>query len=368
MFLKELKLNGFRNWNLGEFTFSPGLNVLCGNNAQGKTNCAEGVFFLCTGISPLASREKQVIAFDREEASVSGTAATSFGDVKVEIFLKEGKRKQIKVNGATLSKAGDLLGNVNAVFFNPDELKLIKDAPSDRRRFLDVAISQLKRPYFYELLRYNKILEQRNRLLKEEDEETVWETLPVWDEQLAEAGSYIMVQRQEFCEKLAPYAKAAHAALTAGKEELVISPECKFAGDQKTIFYAFLQGLAQRREQDLRAGFTTVGPHRDDLKIEINGSDVKTYCSQGQKRSAALSIKLAELDIMRAETGEYPLFILDDVLSELDKDRQKRLLSKLSGVQTVLTATHLDEEVFQGLSYRLFTVDHGTYTVREEKG
>ena len=229
-----------------------------------------------------------------------------------------------------------------------------------------MAISQLKRPYFYELLRYNKILEQRNRLLKEEDEEPVLETLPVWDEQLAEAGAYIMVQRQEFCEKLSPYAKAAHAALTAGAEELVISPECRYAGDQKSVYTAFLQGLADRREQDLRAGFTTVGPHRDDLKIEINASDVKTYCSQGQKRSAALSIKLAELDIMRAETGEYPLFILDDVLSELDKDRQKRLLNKLSGVQTVLTATHLDEEVFQGLSYRLFTVDHGTYTVKEK--
>ena len=277
MFLKEISLRSFRNWEGQKVEFSPGLNLVTGKNAQGKTNLAEAVFFLCTGFSPFAGREKQIIAFTKDEAEIVGKAETAFGGVTVDIRLFSGKRKQIEINGTPVKKAGDLLGNVNAVFFNPDELKMIKEAPADRRRFLDVAISQLRRPYFYELLRYNKILEQRGRLLKDPDE-----------------------------------------------------------------------------------GFTTSGPHRDDLKIEINGNDVKTYCSQGQKRTSALSVKLAELEIMKDASGEYPLFILDDVLSELDRGRQKRLVSMLQGVQVFLTATHAEDEVFAGLPRRQFFVSNGS--------
>ena len=362
MFLKELSLRSFRNWENAEFSFSDGLNVLVGDNAQGKTNCAEAVFFLCTGFSPLAGRDKQMITFQKDESMIFGSASTAFGDVSVEISLFEGRRKQIRVNGTPLKKAGDLLGNIDAVFFNPDELKMVKETPADRRRFLDVAISQLHSPYYYALATYNKILDQRNRLLKEEDEELITETLPVWDRELSAAGAKIAVLRREFIEKLSPAAAQAHAALTGGREELSVLPEKEYLGNEAAVSEWFYQKLRENYERDRRAGFTTSGPHRDDLGLEIDGKDVKTYCSQGQKRTAALSLKLAELEIMREETGEYPLFILDDVFSELDIDRRRRLLDRLSGIQVFLTATHLDGDVFSGRHYRKFTVVDGTYT------
>ena len=360
MFLKEISLRSFRNWEGQKVQFSPGLNLITGKNAQGKTNLAEAVFFLCTGFSPFAGREKQIIAFGREEADVSGKVETAFGSLSVDIRLFSAKRKQIEINGTPVKKAGDLLGNVNAVFFNPDELKMIKEAPADRRRFLDVAISQLRRPYFYELLRYNKILEQRGRLLKDPDEDLVRETLSVWDAQLSASGAYLAVCRRDFIEKLAPRAQKAHAALTEGEETLVLSADTRFgSGSKEEIAAAFYATLRENYERDRRAGFTTSGPHRDDLKIEIDGNDVKTYCSQGQKRTSALSIKLAELEIMKDASGEYPLFILDDVLSELDRGRQKRLVSLLRDVQVFLTATHAEDEVFAGLPRRQFFVSNG---------
>ena len=363
MFLKEISLRSFRNWKGQKVEFSPGLNLVTGKNAQGKTNLAEAVFFLCTGFSPFAGREKQIIAFSENEAEVVGKAETAFGGVTINIRLFSGKRKQIEINGTPVKKAGDLLGNVNAVFFNPDELKMIKEAPADRRRFLDVAISQLRRPYFYELLRYNKILEQRGRLLKDPDEDLVKETLSVWDAQLADSGSFLAVCRRDFIEQLAPKANAAHAVLTDGEENLEISAETRFSsGTKEEIAAEFYEILRENYERDRRAGFTTSGPHRDDLKIEINGNDVKTYCSQGQKRTSALSVKLAELEIMKDASGEYPLFILDDVLSELDRGRQKRLVSMLQGVQVFLTATHAEDEVFAGLPRRQFFVSNGSAT------
>lgn len=362
MLLKELKLTDFRNWKSAEAHFSEGLNVLVGRNAQGKTNLVEGVFFLCTGFSPLAGREKQVISFGENKAELSGIAQTLYGEVALSVTLAEGKRKKVLVNGVPVKKAGDFLGTVNAVFFNPDELKLIKDAPTDRRRFVDIALSQLKRPYFYALATYNKILEQRNRLLKEEDETLVKETLPVWDLQLAKEGAKVLFERNEFLSALSPYAAKAHATLTGGEELLTVATETPFpVGTEEEIGQAFLTELSARYEKDRHAGFTTIGPHRDDLMILINGQDAKTFSSQGQKRTAALSLKLAELFIMRDKLGEAPIFILDDVLSELDRTRQARLLTAISGVQTFLTATEEDERVFSGIPHKRFTVSHGQY-------
>ncbi len=363
MLVKELQLSRFRNWETAKMSFSEGLNVLVGKNAQGKTNLVEGVFFLCTGFSPLANREKQVICFGEREASLSGSALSLYGAVNLSVTLAEGKRKKVTVNGVPVKKAGDFLGTVNAVFFNPDELKLVKDAPSDRRRFVDIAISQLKRPYFYALATYNKILEQRNRLLKEEDEGLVRETLPVWDAQLAKEGAHVIFERNTFLSALAPYAAKAHAMLTDGEEVLTVASETPFpVGSEQEIEQAFFAELTCRYEKDRHAGFTTVGPHRDDLMILINGQDAKTFSSQGQKRTAALSLKLAELWIMRDRLGEPPIFILDDVLSELDRTRQARLLAATQGVQTFLTATEEDERVFHGIPHKRFTIDHGHYT------
>ncbi|MCD8373315.1 MAG: DNA replication and repair protein RecF, partial [Clostridia bacterium] len=240
----------------------------------------------------------------------------------------------------------DLLGNINSVFFSPSELRLIQDGPDERRRFLNISISQLSRPYYTSLIRYNKILEQRNNLLKDRDVSVVMETLPVWDEQLCRYAAIIIKKRMEFCERLSPLAKKEHFALTDGAEELEIYPEKTYGGDEKEIEEKLFKELTKNYERDLRLGFTCTGPHRDDLDIIINGADAKHYASQGQTRTAALSVKLAEMEIFKEYSGEYPILILDDVMSELDLPRRKKLAERAQGMQTILTCTHAERALY----------------------
>lgn len=359
MLLKTLTLKNFRNYENESFSYSDGLNIITGSNAQGKTNSAEALFLLATGFSPRVKKDKQVIRYGEAFAEISAVAASRYGELSVTIdFFADGKKK-IKINEAEVSRVGDLLGNVHAVFFNPGELKLVQESPEDRRRFLDVALSQLDKKYFYALSKYKKIILQRNNLLKNPDRELVLDTLPVWDEQLAGYAAEVIAGRNAFCAELAPKAKAAHAYITNGGEELVVEASVKFSGEREEIAKAFVQALADNVERDLTLGYTTVGPHRDDLKITIGGRDVKSFGSQGQQRTAALSLKLAELEIFKARFGEYPLLILDDAMSELDRDRQNRLLSYVGNMQTVITCAHIESEIFKDASYRLFEVKDG---------
>ena len=359
MYIESLELKNFRNYTDETVKFGSGLNVLTGSNAQGKTNCVEAVFFLCTGFSPRATMEKQLVRYGEEKADIKGISVSSYGWTSVEIEISKNKKKFIKINGVPILKVGELFGNINSVFFNPDELKLIKEAPGDRRRFLDVAISQMYKSYFYSLVRYNKILAQRNNLLKQESESVIRETLPIWDRQFSDNAGKIVAKRNEFIRTLAPLAEEAHSYLTGESERLEISADYKYTGSEEEIAEQIYAALKDSLEKDMRLKFTNVGPHRDDLKIHINGEDVKIYGSQGQKRTAALSIKLAETEIIKRHAGEYPVLILDDVLSELDKERQKRLLDRLSGVQTLLTATHLDSDVFDGREYETIVINQG---------
>ncbi len=359
MYLESLELKNFRNYEEESFKFGSGLNLLVGSNAQGKTNCVEAVFFLCTGFSPRASMERQLIRYGEESACIKGISVSDFGWTSVEIELCKNKKKTIRVNGAPVLKVGELFGNINSVFFNPDELKLIKEAPGDRRRFMDLALSQMYKSYFYSLVRYNKILAQRNNLLKEESEEVVLQTLPVWDRQLCENASKIIFRRNEFIKVLSPFAKEAHFYLTGGAEDLDITAEYRYEGSENEIAAQLYEALKESLDKDMRLKFTNVGPHRDDLKIKINGEDVKTYGSQGQKRTAALSIKLAETEILKAHSGEYPILILDDVLSELDRERQKKLLKRIEGIQTLLTCTDVSSEIFEGTDYNEIKIEGG---------
>ena len=361
MKIKKLFLQNFRNYERENFEFSDGLNILFGKNGQGKTNCAEAVFYLCTGTSLRIRHDKQLIRMGAECANIVAEAENRYGRVTIEADIYENKR-EIRVNGSKIHKNADLMGHINSVFFSPGELRLIQDGPDERRRFMNISISQTSPAYYTALLRYNKILDQRNTLLKNRDVDLVLDTLPVWDEQLCKYAAVIVRKRAEFVEKLAPYAKEYHAFLTDGGEELVIKPDRVYEGEESEISKKLLTRLENNYEKDLRLGFTTVGPHRDDLEVTIGGVDAKAYASQGQTRTAALALKLSEVQIFKALSGESPILVLDDVMSELDLPRRKKLLKCISELQTVLTCTHA-ERVLYGTECNKIRIENGRIKV-----
>lgn len=348
MYAKKLTLNGFRNYDTEQINFSPNLNLIVGKNAQGKTNLIEAIYYSAVGKSARAKKDADLINWSREKANFKLTVEKKAGTKDVEITFFRTQKKAIKLNGINLMKIGDLLGNVNVVFFSPDELKLVKDAPEDRRKFMDTDISQFNKNYFYSLLRYNKILEQRNKLLKEKyDAKIIEQTLPIWDTQLATEGAKLIKYRMEFLERLKKYVQNAHSYLTSEKENLQIEYAGTIGKDEQEIKQELIDGLAKCREKDLKLGFTNIGPHRDDIKLLVDNIDIRSFGSQGQQRTVALSLKLAELEIFKEETGEYPILLLDDVLSELDQERQQRLLWKIKDIQTIITTTQYDPFMFE---------------------
>ena len=341
MRIQQLTVNNFRNHTHTTLQLDKGVNVLVGSNAQGKTNLLEAIYLSCVGRGWRTSRDSEMVQFGKEQALVQVTAEKRFGSVEIAIQLGLGLKKSIAINRVPIAKVAELMGQINCIFFSPDELKLVKEAPADRRRFMNIDISQIDKSYFYALTRYNKILQQRNAYLKDHCDPR---ELSIWDDQLVKHGNIIIQKRQAFMEKLTPYVVAKHHALTGGQETITLTYET--SSD-------FARDLQATRERDLRLRTTTVGPHRDDLAILINGKDVRTYGSQGQQRTAALSIKLAELDLFTALTGETPILLLDDVFSELDSNRQERLLTAISHCQAVITATEAPP------IGKIFTVQNG---------
>lgn len=371
MFIKNLILKNYRNYEYQEFSFCNGVNILTGNNAQGKTNCAEAIFYLCTGYSPRATRDKQVIKYGQDTAKIIGTATSSYGNVEVELSFYTNANKAVKINGVPIKKIGELMGNINSVFFNPGELKLIQESPDDRRRFMDIALSQMSKRYFYALQKYRKVLQQRNDLLKSSDKQSIYDTLSFWDEQLAVYAETIIKERLLFIEKLVPLAKKAHSYITGDSEEISISLEAQYLDEEdeflqkhtshleKDVKNCLLLALSKRIEKDIALGYTSVGPHRDDIKIKINNEDVRLYGSQGQQRTSALSLKLAELEVFKDRFNEYPVLILDDAFSELDKSRRSRLLKYVDGVQTIITCTDVTEDMINGNNIKIFNIKNG---------
>ncbi len=345
MIIKNLTLQNFRNYERESFSFTEGLNVLVGKNAQGKTNCAEAVFYLCTGSSLRIRHDRQLIRHGEEFALVSAEAESKFGRVCLQAKIFE-NRRELYVNGNKLARAVDFLGNMNSVFFSPGELRLIQDGPDERRRFLDISISQTSREYCSSLTRYLKILNQRNNLLKERDFGAVQETLPVWDEQLAVYAARVIVKRREYLAALSPLAQDAHLYLTDGGEVLTLRLDGRYPSSEAETQEKVLQELSLARERDMRLGFTSVGPHRDDIRVSIDGTDARGFASQGQARTAALALKLAETELFRRYAGESPVLILDDVMSELDLPRRKKLLERIRGLQCILTCTHAERVLY----------------------
>ena len=346
MELISAKVENFRNYSNETCYFSPRTNVLIGSNAQGKTNLVEAVYFCAIGKSPRTSNEKDLIMEGADHAKITLEFNVKAGRKKIEIIINRKGKKIVKINGVNVLKIADLVGYLKCVFFSPDELKLIKETPEDRRKFLNTDISQLSKMYFYNLIKYNKILNERNNLLKiSKDESRVKQTIDVWNEQLASVGAYIVRERLKYVEKLKEYIVKIHKFLTNDAEKLDI-----FYADYDTFDIDKIKDILKKQlensfEKDFRLGYTNVGPHRDDLKFYINDKEVKVFGSQGQQRTVALSIKLAEVEIFKQVAGEYPILLLDDVLSELDNDRKNNLLKLISDYQTIITTTEINSQL-----------------------
>lgn len=339
MKINTLELKNFRNYTSQKISFGENLNVLVGKNAQGKTNVLEAIFFAVIGKSFKVNKEKETIKWGSEVASIKCHISRAYRDVQIELVFNKSSKKAIKIDGISIKKTGELLGTINGVFFSPQELKLVKESPDERRRFMNIDISQTNKRYFYALNRYEKVLANRNKLLKiTKDFNVLKDTIDIWDKALVDLAEKIYLERKEFIQKLAPFAEKAHSYISGGQEKLEIKYNSMDFKD-KDFKEEMLKSLQKNLEKDFTHGFTSIGVHRDDLDIFLNGVEVKNYGSQGQQRTAALSMKLAELEIIKERTGEYPILLLDDVFSELDSARQKRLLAFTSRTQTIITTT-----------------------------
>lgn len=343
MHINQLILKDYRNYQDLDLNFSENLNVIYGMNGQGKTNILEAIFVAGFGSSFRTKRDKELINSASTETYIRAELSKSYGDYTIEYTLKKDLKKEIKVNKNHLKKRSELFGHLNVVVFSPEDLKLIKEGPSERRRFIDREISNLKKKYCADLIEYHRILSQRNALIKKSrHKQSNLDMISIWDEQLASVGTSLMLERKAFIEKLNEVSYKLHLQITEGKEEIKLKylPNIKVnSAEYDKIYMEFLNKLTQQLSNDVDKGYTTVGPHRDDLDIRVNGIDVKTYGSQGQQRTAALSLKLSEIEIIYDEIGEYPVLLLDDVMSELDKKRQNDLLKSLKSLQTIITIT-----------------------------
>ncbi len=340
MIIQSLELKNFRNYEEAKISFSPGVNILYGDNAQGKTNVLESVYVGATSHSHRAGRDREMIRFGQEEAHIKYFVEKRGMVDRIDMHLKANRAKGIAVNGVPLKRSSDLFGMINVVFFSPEDLNIIKAGPSERRRFLDMELCQLDRVYMSSLANYNKVIKQRNKLLKEMEFHADWrDTLQVWDEQLLRYGRQVIAGRQAFAEELSGIVRTLHYSITGGKENLTLTYE------PNTTAENFEKNLAANREREIKARMSLTGPHRDDLGFRVGEMDIRAFGSQGQQRTAALSLKLSELEIVKKKRGEYPVLLLDDVLSELDAGRQEKLLDSIENVQTLLTCTGVDEFV-----------------------
>lgn len=340
MIIESIELKNYRNYDKLHMDFSHGTNILYGDNAQGKTNILEAIYVCATTKSHRGSKDKEIIQFDRDESHIKLNVRKRDVPYRIDMHLKKNRAKGVAVNGVPIKKASELFGIVNVVFFSPEDLNLIKNGPAERRRFIDLELCQLNRLYVHSLVQYNKIVTQRNKLLKDimfrPDYE---ETLDIWDMQLVQYGREVIRCRDAFVSQLNDLVGPIHRQLSGEKESLHISYEPNVTVDM------FEDTLRKSRPSDLKQRTTLTGPHRDDLSFIINDIDIRRYGSQGQQRTAALSLKLAEIELVKKTVNDYPILLLDDVLSELDGSRQNHLLSGINHIQTMITCTGLEDFV-----------------------
>jgi DNA replication and repair protein RecF len=338
--------------------FSSGTNILYGENAQGKTNILESIYICGTTKSHRGSKDKEMVNFLEEEAHVRVILEKNSIPHRIDLHLKKNKAKGVAIDGIPIKRQGELFGMLNLVFFSPEDLYIIKNGPSERRRFLDLELCQLDKIYMSNLANYNKVLDQRNNLLKQISmNRNLMDTLNVWDEKLLEYGCKIINTRQDFVVRLNNLVGEIHKKLTGGKEELTLLYEPNVKESE------FENKLKKSLDKDLALKTTNSGPHRDDLSFLLGDIDIRKYGSQGQQRTAALSCKLAEIDLVKSIIKENPVLLLDDVLSELDRNRQNYLLNSIGSIQTIITCTGLEEFINHRFAYdKIFHVINGTVT------
>jgi DNA replication and repair protein RecF len=359
MWINKIKIHNFRNYENEEINFKKNINIFYGENAQGKTNIIESIFLCSMGKSFKTNNDKELINFNKENSlvEIDYEKKDRKGNIKIEISNK----KNIYLNGIKLKKLSELLGNINVVLFTPEDIDILKGSPQKRRKFLNIMISQLRPNYIHILNLYLKTIEQRNNYLKliklENKDENL---LDIWDEKLVEYGYKIYEYRKEFIEKISNKIIEIHKNLTGNLENIKIEYLSDFSQKEE-----FLNILKSRRKLDILKGFTTKGIHRDDFVIYINNENVSTYGSQGQNRSAILSLKLAELQVIYDEIGEYPILLLDDFMSELDEKRKNNFLKNINDIQVIITCT--EKIKFENFKYFLYNVSKGKVTEKSRE-
>lgn len=355
MIIKSLEIADYRNYDSLHIDFSGGTNILYGDNAQGKTNILEAIYMSATTKSHKGSKDKDVVNFNKEEAHIRTYLEKEGIETRVDMHLRKNKSKGIAIDGQKIKKAAQLLGLLNVVFFSPEDLSIIKNGPAERRRFVDMELCQLDQFYLYNLNNYNKIVNQRNKLLKDMYfNPSLRDTLNIWDSQLISFGSKIIERRQLFVDQLNEIILEIHRKLSGGKEDLLIRYEPDVTID------SYENKLAVNQERDVKLKQTTTGPHRDDFSFLIGDIDIRKFGSQGQQRTAALSLKLSEIELVKKMTKDNPVLLLDDVLSELDSNRQNYLLSTIGNIQTIITCTGLDEFVNNRFEIdKVFHIENG---------
>ena len=358
MKIKQLKLKNYRNYDLLDLEFDSSTNIFYGDNAQGKTNILESIYLCGTTKSHRGTKDRDLIKFGEEESHIEAVVEKNEVPFKIDIHLKKNSPKGIAINKMPIRRASELFGIINIVFFSPEDLNIIKNGPSERRRFIDLELAQLDKVYLSDLSNYNRIVNQRNKLLKDSyNRQEILETLDVWDMQLAHYGKKIIDRRNLFIYQLNEIAGKVHERLTGGKEILNISYEPSNGNIDLE------QAIKNNRERDIRMKSTSVGPHRDDICFMTDEVDIRKFGSQGQQRTAALSLKLSEIELVKQVTKDTPILLLDDVLSELDKHRQNYLLDSICDVQTLITCTGVDDFVNHRFSInKMFHVEKGNVT------
>ncbi len=340
MKIRSLKLKNYRNYDLLKLDFDGAANIFYGDNAQGKTNILEAVYISGTTKSHRGAKDRELIRFGQDESHIEAIVEKNGIDYQLDMHLKKNSPKGIAINKMPIRKASELFGIVNFVFFSPEDLNIIKNGPSERRRFIDMELSQLDRVYLSNLTNYNRIVNQRNHLLKSMGMGgELKDTLEVWDMQLIQYGDRIIERRKEFLDKVNEIISSIHKKLTGDREEIQVIYEPSNGN------LTLEQALQKNRERDICIKSTSAGPHRDDICFMVGGLDIRRYGSQGQQRTAALSLKLSEIELVKQAAKDTPVLLLDDVLSELDKHRQNYLLDSINDIQTLITCTGVEDFV-----------------------
>ena len=351
MIVKQIKLKDFRNYDNLDLKLDSGINIFYGNNAQGKTNIIEAIFMSAIGKSFRTNKDSELIQFSKNSASIDINYENSDREGKINIEISD--KKRVKINDIPLKKLSEILGKIYVVLFTPDDINILKGSPSNRRKFLNIMISQLRPLYMFALSEYTNAMNQRNTYLKQiKLENRAEDMLDIWDMKLAELGMKIYSYRKEFIEKISEKIQNVHSKITNNNEKIEIAYNFECKNKQE-----YIENLRENRKIDIIKGITSYGVHRDDFYININNNLISAYGSQGQHRTAILSLKISELQIIYDEVGEYPILLLDDFMSELDNERRINLLENINNNQVIITCT--DKNFFKGIKSKLYNVQNG---------